>query len=186
MRSVGAASPVAADVLDVAGHELFRSGDVSDQNQIDELLVLAKPAGQAFRVTGAGDSLGLDIVLDAGVVAASSHPCVGKGWSERDFKPGPRPSFDGLAQTDAGLVPYELGLGVSAAATHDEVREAYRQLALQTHPDRVAASGEATRDHAAIACREASLERRSASPMCRICPSCPIPGRHPATLCRDC
>lgn len=33
-------------------------------------------------------------------------------------------------------------LGVSVSATHDEVREAYRQLALQTHPDRVAATDE--------------------------------------------
>src|SRR5690606_37122951 len=31
--------------------------------------LLAKPAGQAFRVTGAGPSLGLDVVLDAGVTS---------------------------------------------------------------------------------------------------------------------
>ncbi len=92
--------------------------------------VLAKPAGQAFRVTGFGDSLGLDIVLDAGVDAAATHPCVGKGWNERDFKPGPRPTFDGLAQTEAGLIPYELGLGVSAAIINEAVWELWKSGAL--------------------------------------------------------
>jgi len=44
--------------------------------------------------------------------------------------------------SEAATFTYYDVLGVSASATHDEVREAYRQLALQTHPDRVAASGE--------------------------------------------
>jgi len=92
--------------------------------------VLAKPGGQAFRVSGFGDSLGLDIVLDAGVEAAATHPCVGKGWNERDFKPGPRPTFDGLAQTPDGLVSYELGLGVSAAIINEAVWELWKSGAL--------------------------------------------------------
>jgi len=92
--------------------------------------VLAKPAGQAFRVTGAGGNVGLDIVLDAGIEAASSHPCVGKGWNERSFKPGPRPTFDGLAQTPDGPVPYELGLGVSAAIINEAVWELWKSGAL--------------------------------------------------------
>ena len=88
--------------------------------------VLAKPAGEAFRVTGAGGTLGLDVVLDAGLDTASPHPCVGSGWGERDFLPGPRPTFDGLAQTEAGLVPYDLGLGVSAAIVNEAVWELWK------------------------------------------------------------
>jgi curved DNA-binding protein CbpA len=44
-------------------------------------------------------------------------------------------------------------LGVSPAATHDEVREAYRRLALETHPDRVAASGELDAEDAELLIR---------------------------------
>lgn len=92
--------------------------------------VLAKPAGQAFRVTGAGPTLGLDVVLDAGLDVPTPHACVGSGWNERDFQPGPRPTFDGFAQTEAGLVPYDLGLGVSAAIVNEAVWELWKAGAL--------------------------------------------------------
>ena len=39
-------------------------------------------------------------------------------------------------------------LGIPSTATDDEVRQAYRRLALQFHPDRVAAQGEAARQQA--------------------------------------
>jgi DnaJ like chaperone protein len=40
-------------------------------------------------------------------------------------------------------------LGISSSATDDEVRKAYRKLALKYHPDKVAQQGEAARDAAA-------------------------------------
>lgn len=92
--------------------------------------LLAKPAGQAFRVTGAGPSLGLDVVLDAGVTSLGEHACVGRAWNDREFRPGPRPTFDGLAQTPGGLVPYDLGLGVSAALVNETVWELWKSGAL--------------------------------------------------------
>ncbi|MBL8784041.1 MAG: hypothetical protein JNJ59_03985 [Deltaproteobacteria bacterium] len=81
--------------------------------------ILARPAGEAFRVSGAGDGLGLDVVLDAGLDAAPAHPCVGAVGTDRIFVAGPRPTFDGLAQTPGGAVPYDLGLGVSAAVINE-------------------------------------------------------------------
>lgn len=39
-------------------------------------------------------------------------------------------------------------LGIPDTATDDEVRQAYRQMALRYHPDRVAAQGEAARREA--------------------------------------
>lgn len=44
-------------------------------------------------------------------------------------------------------------LGVSASATHAEVREAYRRLALQAHPDRVAGSEALDADDAELLMR---------------------------------
>ena len=93
---------------------------------VKPLGVLMKPAGQAFRVTGAGPSLGLDVVLDAGVAAGGTHACVAGGWADRDFRPGPRPTFDGLAPTEGGLVPYDVGLGVSAAIVNEAVWELWK------------------------------------------------------------
>ncbi len=92
--------------------------------------ILAQPAGQAFRVSGFGDSLGLDVVLDAGVNTGRNHSCVGTGWTDREFDPGPRPTFDGLAPTPNGLVPYDLGLGVSAAIINEAVWELWKAGAL--------------------------------------------------------
>lgn len=92
--------------------------------------VLAKPAGEAFRVTGAGPSLGLEVVLDAGIDARAHHACVAGSWSDRGFRPGPRPSFDGLARTPSGEVPYDVGLGVSAALVNEAVWELWKSGAL--------------------------------------------------------
>jgi len=82
--------------------------------------VLARPAGEAFRVTGAGATLGLDVVLDAGLDASPVHPCAGDIGVDRTWTAGPRPTFDGFAQDGAGvLVPYDVGLGVSMAIINE-------------------------------------------------------------------
>ncbi len=50
-------------------------------------------------------------------------------------------------------------LGISETATDDEVRQAYRQLALRYHPDRVASQGEAAREAAEKRFREVTEAR---------------------------
>lgn len=50
-------------------------------------------------------------------------------------------------------------LGISETATDDEVRQAYRQMALRYHPDRVAAQGEAAREAAEKKFREVTEAR---------------------------
>ncbi|MFO0750205.1 MAG: hypothetical protein U1F43_31735 [Myxococcota bacterium] len=82
--------------------------------------VLGRPAGQAFRVTGFGDALGLDLVMDAGLDAAPAHPCIGDFGADRVFVSGPRPTFDGLAfGPDGGPITYDVGVGVSAAVINE-------------------------------------------------------------------
>jgi len=93
--------------------------------------VLARPAGEAFRVSGAGATLGLDVVLDAGVDAAPPHPCVGDVGTDRIWSAGPRPSFDGLAVDASGLgVPYDVGVGVSAAVINEALWALWKAGAL--------------------------------------------------------
>ena len=50
-------------------------------------------------------------------------------------------------------------LDVSETATDEEVRQAYRQLALRYHPDRVASQGEAAREAAQKKFREVTEAR---------------------------
>ena len=50
-------------------------------------------------------------------------------------------------------------LGLSETATDEEVRQAYRQLALRYHPDRFAAQGEAAKAEAEKKFREATEAR---------------------------
>ena len=50
-------------------------------------------------------------------------------------------------------------LGIPETATDDEVRQAYRQMALRYHPDRAAAQGEAAREEAEKKFREATEAR---------------------------
>ncbi|MCC6624097.1 MAG: hypothetical protein IT385_22770 [Deltaproteobacteria bacterium] len=93
--------------------------------------VLGRPAGEAFRVTGAGATLGLDIALDAGLDAAPPHPCVGDVGTDRIWSAGPRPSFDGLAVDANGIgVPYDVGLGVSAAVINEAIWALWKAGAL--------------------------------------------------------
>ena len=50
-------------------------------------------------------------------------------------------------------------LGILETATDDEVRQAYRELALRYHPDRVATQGEAAREEAEKKFREVTEAR---------------------------
>ena len=50
-------------------------------------------------------------------------------------------------------------LGIQETATDDEVRQAYRQMALRYHPDRVEAQGEAARQEAEKKFREITEAR---------------------------
>jgi len=96
---------------------------------------LARPAGQAFRVTGAGDGIGLDIVLNAGV-DAPPHPCAPSPTAERVFGPGPRPTFDGVVTgPDGTIVGYDLALGVSDAVLNEALWALWRSGALCIRAD---------------------------------------------------
>ena len=50
-------------------------------------------------------------------------------------------------------------LGIPETATDDQVRQAYRELALRYHPDRVASQGEAAREQAEKRFREVTEAR---------------------------
>ena len=50
-------------------------------------------------------------------------------------------------------------LGIRESATDDEVRQAYRKMALRYHPDRVEAQGEAAREEAEKKFREVTEAR---------------------------
>ena len=50
-------------------------------------------------------------------------------------------------------------LGIRETATDDEVRQAYREMALRYHPDRVASQGEAAREEAEKKFREVTEAR---------------------------
>lgn len=93
--------------------------------------LLARPGASAFRVTGAEGSLGLDVLLDAGVDAAPPHPCVGELGPDLAFTAGPRPDLDGLVVLPGeGAVPYDLGVGVSEAVMNEAIWALYKSGAL--------------------------------------------------------
>ena len=96
-----------------------------------DLGILARPAGDAFAISGAGDGLGLDLVLDAGLDAAPTHPCVGVQGPDPAYEAGLRPIFDGVAvATDGHVVPYDLALGVSGAIVNETLWALYKSGAL--------------------------------------------------------
>ena len=68
---------------------------------------------------------------------------------ERDWQP----------YVDVTLQEAYRTLDVSETATDEEVRQAYRQLALRYHPDRVASQGEAAREAAEKRFREVTEAR---------------------------
>lgn len=97
--------------------------------------LLARPAGAAFRVTGSGPGLGLDVSLDMGLDAAP-HPCATSPTAERSFGPGPRPTFEGqVVGPDGSFVSYELGLGLSDAVINEALWALWRSGALCVRAD---------------------------------------------------
>lgn len=97
--------------------------------------LLARPAGAAFRVTGSGPGLGLDVSLDMGLDAAA-HPCATSPTAERSFGPGPRPTFEGqVVGPEGSLVSYELGLGLSDAVINEALWALWRSGALCVRAD---------------------------------------------------
>lgn len=61
--------------------------------------------------------------------------------------------------TDVTLQEAYRTLGIPSTATDDEVRKAYREMALRYHPDRVEAQGEAARQQAEKKFREITEAR---------------------------
>ena len=96
-----------------------------------DLGILARPAGDAFAISGSGDALGLDLVLDAGLDAAPTHPCVGALGPDPTYEPGLRPYFDGVARGPGGQgIPYDLALGVSGAVVNETLWALFKSGAL--------------------------------------------------------
>ena len=75
--------------------------------------------------------------------------------------------FSGYDKQERGWQPYVdvtlqeayRTLGIRESATDEEVRQAYRELALRYHPDRVASQGEAAREQAEKKFREVTEAR---------------------------
>lgn len=75
--------------------------------------------------------------------------------------------FSGYNKQERGWQPYVdvtlqeayRTLGIRETATDDEVRQAYRELALRYHPDRVASQGEAAKEEAEKKFREVTEAR---------------------------
>ena len=83
------------------------------------------------------------------------------------FQRGASDDFSGHQQDERQWQPYVdvtlqeayRTLGIPETATEDEVRQAYRELALRYHPDRAAAQGEAARQEAEKKFREVTEAR---------------------------
>ena len=83
------------------------------------------------------------------------------------FRRGTAEDFAGYQKEERNWQPYVdvtlqeayRTLGIASTATDDEVRQAYRQLALRYHPDRVEAQGEAAREEAEKKFREITEAR---------------------------
>lgn len=83
------------------------------------------------------------------------------------FRHGPADDFSGYQKQEKTWEPYVdvtlqeayRTLGIPATATDEEVRQAYRQMALRYHPDRVEAQGEAARQEAEKRFREITEAR---------------------------
>ena len=83
------------------------------------------------------------------------------------FQRGPADDFSGYQKDEHKWQPYVdvtlqeayRTLGLRETATDDEVRQAYRELALRYHPDRVASQGEAAREAAEKKFREVTEAR---------------------------
>jgi hypothetical protein len=72
-----------------------------------------------------------------------------QSWQKQTWQP----------YTDVTLQEAYRTLGIPETATEDEVRQAYRKMALRYHPDHVAAEGEAAREAAEKKFREITEAR---------------------------
>ena len=83
------------------------------------------------------------------------------------FRHGTADDFSGYQKQERAWQPYVdvtlqeayRTLGIPETATDEEVRQAYRQMALRYHPDHVAAQGEAARQEAEKKFREITEAR---------------------------
>ena len=83
------------------------------------------------------------------------------------FQHGPADDFSGYQKQEKAWQPYVdvtlqeayRTLGIPSTATDDEVRQAYRQMALRYHPDRVESQGVAARQEAEKKFREITEAR---------------------------
>ena len=83
------------------------------------------------------------------------------------FQHGHNDDFSGYQKEERKWQPYVdvtlqeayRTLGIRETATDDEVRQAYRQMAIRYHPDRVSTQGDAAREEAEKKFREATEAR---------------------------
>lgn len=83
------------------------------------------------------------------------------------YHQGSADDFSGYQKNERAWQPYVdvtlqeayRTLGIRETATDDEVRQAYRQMALRYHPDRVESKGEAAREQAEKKFREITEAR---------------------------
>jgi len=83
------------------------------------------------------------------------------------FRRGSADDFSGYQKQEKAWQPYVdvtlqeayRTLGITSTATDEEVRQAYRQMALRYHPDHFAAQGEAARQQAEKRFREITEAR---------------------------
>lgn len=71
-----------------------------------------------------------------------------RNTSADDFTDNRRQKSEWQPYVDVTLQEAYRTLGIRETATDDEVRQAYRQMALRYHPDRVESKGETARDAA--------------------------------------
>lgn len=71
-----------------------------------------------------------------------------RNTSADDFTDNRRQKSEWQPYVDVTLQEAYRTLGIRETATDDEVRQAYRQMALRYHPDRVESKGEAARETA--------------------------------------
>lgn len=113
------------------------------------LVMIAKADG---KVTAEERDALMEIAVTMGLSQADVESLLAMGYNgygagdkERGYGYGNRGSSRPNSDGQAALANAYRVLGVAPTATDDEVRKAYRQLALKHHPDRVASLGEDVR-----------------------------------------
>lgn len=89
--------------------------------------ILGQPAGDAFKVTGAGTATALSIDLDAGVDARAVAACIGPPVALPAFVAEAVPPWPTSAKSpDGSSRPYHLGVAISAALVAEAVHASLR------------------------------------------------------------